>query len=322
MRRKHLVFFAAVIVIAGFSCSEEPSSPQDHIKPTISFLSPANDSEFSEGTAIAISLTATDNKQLSSVSVDVDGSQAVIFLKEPFIYHWDTYRQEGTHIISARAIDMSNNVGETEILTVRVKSSTSSTVKDIDGTVYRTVKIGSQWWMAENLRVTHYNDGSPITLVTDMMGVWPHLTSGACTYPGENVLLVPDYGLLYNWLAAADNRGIAPSGWHLPRNEEYQILIDFLGGSDVAGGKLKESGTMHWASPNTGGTNESGFCALPAGEHNYDGTSYGCGTMAYLWSSTPSPGIGAYYYYLSCKESQINYKRMDENCSASIRCVR
>ncbi len=161
------------------------------------------------------------------------------------------------------------------------------TVTDIDGNVYQTVTIGTQVWMAENLRVTHYRNGDPIFNVTDQ-ATWTGLTAGAyCDYDNDtgNVAL---YGRLYNWAAVLDGRKIAPSGWHVPNYAEWLTLVSFLGPD--AGGKMKESGTTHWLSPNVGATNESGFSGLPSGYRlNGGGTTAGyshMGEIAYFWSST------------------------------------
>jgi uncharacterized protein (TIGR02145 family) len=216
------------------------------------------------------------------------------------------------------------------------------TVTDIDGNVYRTVKIGNQWWMAENLKVTHYRDGDPIPNVTDET-MWSILTTGAyCNYD-NNADNAAIYGRLYNWYVGMDY--IEPRGWHVPSDDEWKELEMFLGmsqeeadsifwfnsdwrGVDAnAGGKLKETGTIHWKKPNEGATNESGFSALPGGiryrtgPYNYK--SYG----AFFWTST-SQGSGggcegAFNRYLSYGSSGIC--RGHWNCAGngcSIRCVK
>ena len=164
----------------------------------------------------------------------------------------------------------------------------TNTVTDIDGNVYQTVKIGDQWWMAENLKVTHYRDGTEIPEITDD-GTWAGLSSGAyCNYDNDDNN-ADTYGSLYNWYAVTDSRNIAPEGWHVPSDAEWTTLTTYLGGESVAGGKMKETGTTHWTSPNTGATNESGFAALPGGYRSDGdgGPGYfgGEGNYAYFWSS-------------------------------------
>jgi uncharacterized protein (TIGR02145 family) len=124
-----------------------------------------------------------------------------------------------------------------------------------------TVTICDQTWMLKNLDIDHYRNGDPIPEVTDP-AEWASLTTGAWCYwfndPGNG----PVYGKLYNWYAVNDPRGLAPAGWHVPSKDEWDAIINCLGGDDVAGGKLKETGTAHWLEPNFGATNESGFTAL------------------------------------------------------------
>jgi uncharacterized protein (TIGR02145 family) len=138
-------------------------------------------------------------------------------------------------------------------------------VTDIDGNVYHSVIIGSQTWMTENLKVTHFLNGEPIPNITDSV-TWCDLSTGSayCDYYNDaNNSTV--YGRLYNMHAIYDQKRIAPNGWHVAMYSDWNELINYLGGDQVAGGKLKEQGTSHWNSPNAGATNETGFSALPGG---------------------------------------------------------
>lgn len=142
---------------------------------------------------------------------------------------------------------------------------TYGTVTDIDGNVYKTIVIGNQTWMAENLRTTHYQNGDAIPNVTDNT-TWKDLTTGAyCNYNNTtNLDTIATYGHLYNWYAVADSRNLAPKGWHVPTISDWDRLIDYLGGDTIAGYKMKEVGDLHWGSPNES-DNSSGFTALPGG---------------------------------------------------------
>ena len=140
----------------------------------------------------------------------------------------------------------------------------TGSVTDIEGNTYKTVKIGNKYWMAENLRVTHYQNGDSILNVTNHEQ-WFNLSSGAWCHYNNNSDYDKTYGKLYNGHAILDDRDLCPAGWHVPTDSEWDTLISKLGGKDIAGGKLKEKGTNHWKSPNAGATNESGFSALPAG---------------------------------------------------------
>jgi uncharacterized protein (TIGR02145 family) len=157
---------------------------------------------------------------------------------------------------------------------------------DQEGNIYKTITIGSQTWMAENLRTTRYRNGENIPEETDDI-LWHNLKTGAyCIYQNtKSIDTIATYGRLYNWFAVNDSRNIAPEGWHVPTLYEWKIMENFLGGDTIAGGKLKESGTIHWRKAwNTNTTNESGFTALPGGYRV--GTFYSIGEFAYWWTAT------------------------------------
>ncbi len=212
-------------------------------------------------------------------------------------------------------------------------------VTDYDGNHYNAVLIGNQVWMAENLKVTHYPDGTAIPLVTDNTA-WENLgdnnTEDAYCYYNNNAGGEADtYGALYTWAAAmGDNavssstnpsgvQGVCPDGWHLPSDAEWTELTDYLGGTSVAGGKLKETGTTHWNSPNTGATNESGFSALPGGYRYYsDGGSYYMGDYGDWWSATEYSSSYAWsrsFYRGDATSPQYNGSKSN---GFSVRCVR
>jgi Fibrobacter succinogenes major domain (Fib_succ_major). len=201
-------------------------------------------------------------------------------------------------------------------------------VKDIDGNVYKTVTIGKQVWMKENLKTTKYNDGKAIPLVSDDK-IWEALTTPAyCWYKNDAKSNKNAYGALYNWYAVSTNK-LCPRGWHVPSDAEWTKLTTYLGGESVAGGKLKETGTSHWESPNTGATNESGFTALPSGYRNFAGAfdisgsnslyfrSNGC-----WWSSTEQYDFNAYYIRLYNALNEVYSSLSDKHFGYSARCLR
>ena len=196
------------------------------------------------------------------------------------------------------------------------------TVTDIDGNVYKTVKIGNQVWMAENLKVTRYRNGDPIPYVTDN-SQWANLSSGAyCNYD-NNTSYAAKYGRLYNWSAVKDRRGLAPAGWRVPTDADWQKLIDYLGGESVAGDKLKEAGITYWKSPNTTANNASGFTALPGGYRHYgNGTFDLIGLSAYWWSSTEYSSASPWYRLLSYSPSAVFRLYSRTQYGFSVRCVR
>jgi uncharacterized protein (TIGR02145 family) len=186
---------------------------------------------------------------------------------------------------------------------------------------YRAVKIGDQIWMTENLNVDHYRNGDPIPEVQDL-DEWVNLKTGAwCYYDND-----PDngeiYGKLYNWYAVNDPRGLAPEGWHIPTDKEWQILIDYLGGEDVAGDKMKENGTKHWDARNEGATNESGFTALPGGYRYGNGNFARMGDNAYFWSSTEYGSYNGRFRYLMSGRSLVDRYHYDWDGGMSVRCIR
>ena len=157
----------------------------------------------------------------------------------------------------------------------QVNNQNAATVTDIDGNVYHTVTIGTQTWMVENLKTTRYRNGEAIPNITDNASWAALITCAYCDYnniPSNSIT----YGKLYNWYAVNDSRNIAPMGWHVSTDAEWTTLTTFLGGTSIAGGKLKENGTIHWNSPNVGATNETGFSALPGG-YRLNSGFYGAG---------------------------------------------
>jgi uncharacterized protein (TIGR02145 family) len=160
----------------------------------------------------------------------------------------------------------------------------AQTVKDIDGNVYKTITIGTQVWMAENLRTTKLDDGKIVPLVTDDK-IWAGLNTPAyCWYTNNAPENKNKYGALYNWYTVSTNK-LCPRGWHVPTDAEWKTLITNLGGESVAGGKLKEKGTSHWQSPNAGATNETGFTALPSGERKQSGVFEDSGSNIEIFRS-------------------------------------
>lgn len=213
--------------------------------------------------------------------------------------------------------------GQTAQAVVTVKPLETGTVTDIDGNVYRTVKIGNQWWMAENLKVIHYCNGEQLPNVSDYVA-WKDLTTGAYCYYDNDTSHAAVYGVLYNWCAVGSQSGLAPAGWHVPNTQEWQMLIEYLGGDAIAGGKLKETGTMHWTDPNTGATNESGFSAMPGGQRGYysNVNFNGLGNDACFWSTTIYYAHLVDLFVLNCKGANIYISADEYRCGFSVRCVK
>ena len=194
-------------------------------------------------------------------------------------------------------------------------------VTDIDGNKYNTVKIGSQVWLVENLKVTHYNNGDEIPNVQDT-AKWNNLTSGAyCNY--DNKISNSDiYGHLYNWYAVNDKRKICPDGWHIPTDAEWQKLIDNLGGEIKAGGKLKLQGTELWTSFNVGATNKSGFTALPGGSRINRGIYSANKNASNWWSATEYGNESAWSRFLYYYDEGAYRSYSSKRNGLSIRCIK
>jgi uncharacterized protein (TIGR02145 family) len=197
----------------------------------------------------------------------------------------------------------------------------AGTVTDIDGNVYQTVTIGTQVWMAENLKVTRYRNGDWLPNAANITE-WSGLTTGGyCEYDNDSNN-VATYGRLYNWYAATDIRKIAPEGWHVPSDTEWQTLIVYLGDSTVAGAKMKEADTTHWSKPNVGATNESGFTGLPGGFRLNDGTYGNLRYIAYFWSTTGIYGNYAWIRILDYFNGEVRHTYSYDRFGYSIRCVK
>ncbi|MBN1119431.1 MAG: fibrobacter succinogenes major paralogous domain-containing protein [Bacteroidales bacterium] len=195
------------------------------------------------------------------------------------------------------------------------------TMTDQDGNVYKTITIGTQTWMAENLRTTKYRDGSAIKMSNE---IWPVLTEGAfCEYNSTtNPDSIATYGRLYNWHVISDSRNIAPMGWHLPSGAEWDELSIYLGGGGLSGGKMKEIGTTHWKSPNLEATNESGFTAIPGGYRTDAGQFSGIGENAKFWTSEENSANSGMAIGLGYAVGGLGGNMGFKNMGFSIRCIK
>jgi uncharacterized protein (TIGR02145 family) len=190
-----------------------------------------------------------------------------------------------------------------------------------DGDTYKWVKIGKQIWMAENMKTSKYNDGTSIPLITDE-NEWYKLSSPAYCLPRmDTIIQKTSLGALYNWYAVNSNK-ICPKGWHIPSDNEWTVLIDYLGGKGIAGGKLKEAGTIDWLSPNKDATNETGFTALAAGGRSQAGFIGTIKEMGAWWSSTEEGNSYAWFRMMNCYNNEVIRYHYFKNNGFSVRCVR
>ena len=192
--------------------------------------------------------------------------------------------------------------------------------KDADGNYYPTVTIGNQVWMAENLKTSQYRNNIAIPNYNNA-SYWGTLTTDACcdySTPSNSTT----YGKLYNWYSLTKISNLAPIGWHTPTDAEWTALTDFLGGSALAGIKLKETGNTHWTIGNSTATNESGFNALPGGSRSTDGSFYDIGSIGYWWSESEGSNINSgWYRYIAGNFENVSRGNYSKSGGMSVRCV-
>lgn len=193
-------------------------------------------------------------------------------------------------------------------------------VVDVEGNEYVTVIIGEQEWMAENLKTTSYNDGTHIPHITDNTEWSNQFNNGAyCWYENNEAIYRDTYGALYNWWVIETGK-ICPEGWHVPSDDEWNVLIEFLGGDSLAGGKLKDAGFEYWNSPNTEATNITGFKALPGGQRM---NGFGeIGEVCMMWSATSWDQFGTNRWKLSYTSGSLMLDMTNKTLGSSIRCIK
>ncbi|MGB4775761.1 MAG: fibrobacter succinogenes major paralogous domain-containing protein [Daejeonella sp.] len=196
------------------------------------------------------------------------------------------------------------------------KDTPSNTVKDFDGNVYKTVKIGDQVWMAENLNSTHYQDGTPI-LNKNAPEEWVKPTAGYC----DPDPLKSEYGKMYNWYAATDAHNIAPKGWRVPTKDDFATLIQYLkinnASDQIVSNKVRETGTTHW-STDIGANNDTGFTAFPSPYRVDNGTFY-LGDFAHYLSSTTD--INNIVFGLIIAPDKVTLGSLLKGYGGAIRCI-
>ena len=246
-----------------------------------------------------------------------------------------TYQISGVPTSAGTASFEITLAGKTCVFSVPVEgigltSGYGPNVSDINGNVYKTIYIGNQQWMAENLKTTKFNDGTPLSSITDPVEWYQTSNPGWCYYNNDTTYNVK-YGKLYNWYVVNSSyngyKNVCPTGWHVPSNFEWSTLRDYLGGTSVASGKLKESGYTSWTAPNVDATNSSLFTALPGGARAIVNNAYFAylGGNGYFWSSTESnngSGIEAYSFYLSAYSGDTALKYWKMTSGFSVRCLK
>jgi len=219
-----------------------------------------------------------------------------------------------------------NDIGTSVNSNIITLTTACEVITDFDGNVYTYVTIGTQQWLVENLQTTHYNDGTAIPNLT-LNADWiaedgtPGHDGAYCWYDNDAVTYA-DYGCLYNWYAVDNAHGFAVVGWRIPTNADMTTLSDYLGGLLGTGGELKETGTVHWNSPNTGATNETGFTALPGGLRAVAGAFSNIGVSGHWWSSTEVDAGNAWLRYLTAPDDDIIVNSVAKYAGYSVKCMR
>ena len=198
---------------------------------------------------------------------------------------------------------------------------TPDPVTDIEGNIYETVMIGNQVWMAENLRTTRLNDGSEIELITKKQEWYNNSGPAFSWYNNDSSLFKVPYGALYNGYVAASDK-ICPVGWKLPDKEDWKSLIQTLGDTVNAGGKLKVEALSQWHYPNMGADNSSNFSALPAGMRYFEGTFSSMSYFTAYWSATEPDTSSLVFISLSYLNSSASFGSKSKKHGFSIRCIR
>jgi len=336
----HLLFFS--------SCKEKENEIPD-----IEITAPEDGIMIMQGDQLTIRVKATDSDgSIDEVRFFINFEEVLVVTESPYEYLWtsaDTMVGE----VDVRVVTRDNDGGaNSDNITVIVDAPggfnpglSYGTMNDYDGNIYKTIRIGEQNWMAENLKVTHYADGTPIPFVTDD-AAWKSMGDADrayCWYDNMNEY-ADTTGALYSWTGAMNGssgvkdstdfiQGVCPDGWHVPSDADWKELEISLGmsvetadrydwrGSDE-GGSLKEMGFSHWEVPNTGGDNSSGFTALPGGFRSYAGTFYGYGQYSTFWTANVKAGSDNIWYRVLNSDEKRVYRHYNlRNQGHSVRCV-
>lgn len=200
------------------------------------------------------------------------------------------------------------------------KGDDTEQITDGDGNVYTSVKIGTQVWLKENRKTTTYNDGTDIPQVTDNTA-WSGLSTPGYCWFNNDINNKDIYGALYNWYAVNTGK-LCPDGWHVPTDEEWDVLVEYTGGISASGGKLKETGLNHWNDPNLDATDAYGFTAVGAGYRDIAGPYKNLKIDTYWWSSTTHSADDAWARYIFYYNAIVFRVTDDNNYGQSVRCMK
>lgn len=291
------IFLLTVI----FACNNNYRSVNIEIKPEEGGSASPVGKLFAEGDVVKLEAIANPGWEFVGWEGDVESSHRTIYL------------------FMSKNYQISALFEQLEADELLYDEESVGSVHDIDGNRYRTVIIGDQEWMAENLRTTRYANGDGILNITDGID-WSAKRRGAWVYYDNDASYGRKFGKLYNWYAVDDSRGLCPEGWRIPDNQDWSELSNFLGFND--GGKMKVSGTRFWRHPNRGATNASGFSGLPGGSRYGTGTFFGVYESGGWWSATHNEIDIAWRRYLHFNSEFVIRYYGDKRNGFSVRCIR
>ena len=232
-----------------------------------------------------------------------------------------------TYHVRAFATNSDGTAYGNDVTVVLLKNGTEAPVTDVEGNVYKTVRLGTQVWMAENLRVTKFQNGSPIPNIEDSASWANSASAGYCWFLNDSTKYKSSYGPIYNGYCVTDSRNISPNGWHIPSNNEWITLINYVQAADYGCGPIKEAGTLHWLSSNIIATNSTGFTALPIAYRDKIGSfcrDSELGKNCYFWSSTVDDTLGLYMIGIGYENYNIGPLRdiYNSRFGMAIRCIK
>lgn len=348
--KKFLVFFIAILFF--ISCEKQITQLDDNLDLSKSVGQVSLNIDMSQAPSDVTELKGILTRSgYDTIAFDfeIESNSAYALVEDIFCGEWkltvNAYNSEGIIIYTGSTfvnvfpgtvtqvkLHLNPTTGDLEII---VTWGNGITVTDIDGNEYKTVQIGNQLWMAENLKVTRYRNGDYITDGTGIGDYSNEEEPKYCFAYNDEEDNVATYGRLYTWYVVNDTRKISPEGWHIPSDEEWKELSIYLGmdeeiaelicvvDSNDISGKLKEEGNSHWFAPNVGATNESGFTALPGGyRRRYSDNFDYLGSYACFWATTEQNEEDAWYRHLYNDEIGICRTYNLKNYGFSVRCIK
>ena len=326
MKKKVCLISSFLLLL--FSCSPD-STPPKSTSITTSLISDVNFTTVSSGADIASDggqpITARGLVWSSAHNPTFDGMIGSFYVdggkgSGTFSSQISNLELGSTYFVRAYAINSLGTFYGNELTFTTKTFSLGGGTDDFDGNKYNSIILDKQEWLQSNLNVSHYRNGDPIPEEEDDIK-WQNLTTGAWCYAESKTENGIVYGKLYNWYAVNDSRGLAPLGWHIPTDKEWNTFSDLLGGDMNAGGRMKEKSNIHWILPNQAATNSSGFTGLPGGFRAQNYSSF-VKLNSFWWGSTENNG-GAFTLSLIYNTGYITKtSSFPKNYGLSVRCLK